>query len=1130
MERIANFISSLMAGGTMEIVLLIVLIVVALILLLVGLWLLWKLLGLLGRAVLWLFDFGGGQYRSRSAAHKEAQRSRPPLVSTSWGRSGRVGLRRALAQARRLTSDTRLCIVVVAGDEGAGDLCHSLGLTPPPVASIGIAAGGETLLIDATRASRRELRRLARALPWRRPVDGIAVLANADGLPADGISRAADFARAASMCVALHIVLPSRSTAAAWRVIDMNNHDGGTIFDQLAADTARIWLADGERGGLQELALAQTRGLPGAIGRALAVAPSSLVDVASVGFSGAGLRGAVAQTVTRTRPSTAPGVASGVAYACFAVGIGLMVLTVVVTQDRSDKLSGVVSIAKREAAVPWTAQEIAAVPNRTRMHRLIGISQSLSHTSDFSPLSVLAPLIPNHFAPRRLGAILIDSYLLRPMGSALESQAIERLAPSADIESWLEGARAINDWITAWEALGDDPREVDVRALLAAAFGGAPEEWPEDADRALIETEVDLPLPSEGGFDVAAISEMARSNFNLSARLWGHSVYTNGPVGTAARRVSDSSANWRLQHAALLDLRAALQDPGQSWLTAAEDRSDHATELRLLGRALASGLVGQAATIEAKANIARIRIDSRNQIGQFNLTGLGALLTRSSQNSGSNLQLSSEAAAWLKYLDKVASAGFAEPLPRAATPVRGVVTVDSRAVAKSRERLRTYDRFAADLPAEVPSAPARALLAELSSELVLGVVIDVENATRPDNDLGLASARAERRAAIAAEAMENLAGIETWLLDQHEQPQADRVNHLQTRLADSVLVAAMQMLEEEDPLGVHIDPTADKNAMVRRFDRGLTRLQTVYQQLAQPFLPVASSSSDSWVILHWQNMAMDLDEYARGNADSAISTLEGGIRAWTESPESACEVSRPHSGRGDYLARAAARFHDTIDSVCNAMQVARVEQRMEEVVKYHDTHTDGLWPFATNGPEVGSAALAQLIGKLHDSADILAEVEGQLAATFSEHASFWAPGEDATVRFKVQWRWRTDIESLAHHVAEVRLEGVEIDEAGVHVWRYGEPFSVHLRLAKNSPYQFRSKDGQPSREWVIEPEGQGAFLRALDGVERGEWMIEVDLVHDESGEEELLRLSGRILHHDDRPLSIPSISAVSRNL
>ena len=75
-----------------------------------------------------------------------------------------------------------------------------------------------------------------------------------------------------------------------------------------------------------------------ALGRALAVAPSSVVDIASLCLGGRGLGSAVAQTVARTRPTETPGLTQWLGYTGFVVGLGLAVLVAFVALDKADAL------------------------------------------------------------------------------------------------------------------------------------------------------------------------------------------------------------------------------------------------------------------------------------------------------------------------------------------------------------------------------------------------------------------------------------------------------------------------------------------------------------------------------------------------------------------------------------------------------------------------------------------------------------------------------------------------------------------------------------------------------------------------------------------------------------------------
>ena len=260
-ERIVDFASRLLAGGVFEIVLLVVLIVIALILMIIAIWIAWKLLILLGKASMWLAGALVGVTQRRNAARREARLAAPPEVATGWDSSPRISLRKALVEARRMTGPEALRVLVVAGD-GVGDLCRSAGLIPPGPGTVGVAAGDDFILIDATRAPGKALRRLARALPWNRPVDAVAAIVDSESIPAATLTRTASFARATGMRLALHLVLSTPSRTAAWRVVESDSRSGQALCTQLAHDTARIWLAGGARRGLEALSRAQAQHPP----------------------------------------------------------------------------------------------------------------------------------------------------------------------------------------------------------------------------------------------------------------------------------------------------------------------------------------------------------------------------------------------------------------------------------------------------------------------------------------------------------------------------------------------------------------------------------------------------------------------------------------------------------------------------------------------------------------------------------------------------------------------------------------------------------------------------------------------------------------------------------------------------
>ena len=859
-SRIGDFAAGLLAGGVFEIVVLIVLIVLALVVLLVALWVLWKLLVLLGKGLVWLLRYASDAAKKRAAGKRTARLAAPPPVTTGWNPAPRIALRKALAQARRLTSDDAVCILVVAGN-GGDDLCRSLGLAPAPQGAIAIAAGNDAILIDATRADAMALRSLARALPWRRPVDGVAAIVDTDGIPADAVARAATFARATGLRLAMHFVLASATPAVAWRVVDAANRDGAEACTQLAQDATRIWLAGGPREGLKELSMAQSTDLSTALGRALAVAPSSAVDVASLCIGGGGLRSAVAQTVARTRPAQTPALTMWLGYTVFVVGVALAVLVDFAGFGKAEELRSTLALAAREAAAPWLASDIDAVPSAGRVRRVAGISARLAETSAFSVLMPLAPLVPNFRAPAHLGGALLGAHVIRPLALALDRQARDNLVPMDDPVAWIGNAEVVDEWLAAWDGLAADPEEVDLRRLLADAFGGEPNAWPEGLDVALAATSLRLPAPAQGGIDVDSLTEMARRNFVATMRRWAESVYTNGPVASAARRSVDRSAGWRSQYQALSDLRTGLQDPGQAWITAPEDTPDYGYELRILGRALGLSLLGQTTALESKAAVSEIRIDARDAAEHFILPGIGPLLVRSSTGTrggggGPSLVLAPGAQAWLAFLDRLTSAGFADLPEQPRTPVGGPVTIDPASVGGVLSKLRMFDRFAADLPGDLPPAVARDLLEQVVSDLVIGTSASVELALRPAVGTGMAGEEALRVARIAS-ALDDLGGIDAWLRAHDADGEADRVLAVRSSAAESVLLVGAELLAGEDPLGVYLDPAADANALVRRFGRGVERLRRLYQRYGAPYVDAAALGGKV-VAYRWRDIGEDI--------------------------------------------------------------------------------------------------------------------------------------------------------------------------------------------------------------------------------------------------------------------------------
>ena len=1133
--RAIDFAARLLAGGTFEIVLLCILLVLGLILLVIVLFVAWKLLVLLGKSLLWGAKTGGGATKSARARATERRLSAPPPVAAGWRSDSRTGLRATIREARRLAGPDALWIVVVAGT-GYPDLCQSLSLPVPPGAMIGVTASDGIVLVDATKGTARDLRRLGQALPARRPFDAIAVLVDNEEIPGEALSRASSLARAAELRAALHLVLSTGESIPAWRIVEPGGEGAHELCAGLAADAARTWLGGGRRSGLEVLSRVQSRGLAETVASFVASAPSPAVDVASLSLGGEGLVRAAARCSGRTRPASVPGAWTWLGLVGAAAGTLLAILSALDSFVQGKGLEGVVKSAARESRSAWMVEGVDMLPTSGRTYRMVTLADRLTGYSELDVLIPTKVVVPEREAPRELASALLEGYVLLPLASAIEDRSEEILRPRAEAHEWLADAQRVDEWLAAWEGLEEETEEVDLAQLLSQFFGGDEGEWPERPERVLLATGARLPAVEHGGLDLETIRNVARARFVETMEHWADSVYTNGSIARAARAVGAPGVAWPVRYQALNDLRSALEDPGQAWITAAKDQPDYRYEVRIYGRSVAMDLLGQTVTVEAKAAVSRARIAARQAAETFYVPGLGAILSRSAPGapgagSGASLAMTRPVAAWLSLLEAFEHVGFASlPSGRGETwelPV--AAAIDPRVVSQVRTWLSEYDRIAISPPPALPGAVLRSTLTEVESGLAHGVVAALWGGIRPlpgplSHAIGTDSEMARLERAIAS-----LAEVEAWLGAHNANRARDEVFALRDRIGASLLQAGLDVLGEEDPLGVFIDEGADRNAAVRRLGRGVERLRTVYERYASRQLEtgiVASNPAAS----EWGTIKRDIDGHRRGQAGSAISVLEGMVTAWAESPEKAC--GSPYAThaelRDDYVAQAIKRYVQTQTGRCEKLRRKKVQEAYERVASYFERHAGWTWPYTKDAgaPEIAPQVLRELVGLIREDEEALELAGGRHSTALTRTGALFADREEAlAVRFSIQWRTRRAEENLAEHLIGMELRGVNQSEDGTHTWRYGARASMGLRLATHSPYRFQSAADQQGREWSWTPTGAGSLLRMFETVDQGQMSVDVP-VTDEDGKISTLRVTARVTHPDGRPFTVPDLSEI----
>ena len=427
---------------------------------------------------------------------------------------------------------------------------------------------------------------------------------------------------------------------------------------------------------------------------------------------------------------------------------------------------------------------------------------------------------------------------------------------------------------------------------------------------------------------------------------------------------------------------------------------------------------------------------------------------------------------------------------------------------------------------------AQNLVSQLTSELVVGVTAGVESALRPHTVLG-APGQHVRQLARVAPAMVDLEEIEAWLRERRFEDDANRILEVRARVAATVLTVGEQALSEEDPLGVHLDPAADSNALVRRLERGMAQLKRDFEQLAEPFLASAVQGG-KWAAVNWQSIEAEIAAYNRGDTDAVLSGFEGLVRAHAEDAEAACEAPRPVTavGRDDYVARAVSRFRSEFDYMCANRHVGEAELALQRLLEFYDRYVDWLWPHSRDSQanEITVGALDDYVARLHAATEQLAVLDSEAASAFLDQASFWRLNDDGStvVRFRIAWRTRPNEEAFAENVISATVEGAEVDDDGVYTWRYGSPFALTLTLARNSAYRFVQADDADGYRMVLSAPGNGALLRVFGDLAGGALLLEApltlrdgDAAGDDGAERPVLRLTARVGSAEGGSLSIP---------
>ena len=1122
----AVFGASLLAGGTFEKVILLVIVLAAILAVVLLAWLLFKLLVLVGKGLFRAATSGAArarEHRTRRAA--ERVEALPP-AQAGWKEEGRASLRRTLREARRFAEEGAPWAIVVCG-EGAEEIERDLAIASAACAEVRFAMSERLVLVDASRASERTLRLLARRLSWRRPFDAVIVLAPNGRIPPQAMHRAALLARGAGFTAALHVVLPGSFGGGAARLVEPQRESSAGIRSDLESALARKWLGGAGREGLGAGSGALGDELDEGVRALRDRAPRSL-ELAGVVAGGGRLPEAIAATATRTSPHRGGALAMRAATVALTVGIGLGVAGTLHAVRDAERLERLVDTVRGQRVERVAGADL--VPDPARAGAIAGLATDLHAAGGATWTRPTGRWLPGAAELRALASGLLVAYVGRPLGDALERRIVNLLAPAPDLETWTERAARADRLASQWEALLADPDEADAGGLLEAAFGEHSGGWPREIGAVLGETGAVRWLERIEVVNRTRIRDASREGLLASAREAARRRYLDGPVLAGARKAVDPGAGEADRHAALSQTREALVAPESGWLVAPEDRLHHTRTLPVLARAMGLSIVDGAWVAMAEAELSRARRKARSDALRIAGPELGPVLERA--GVGTSLRLSGAARAWLDVLDRLEAArlgpDWAGHDDRPA--VAGPVTLDAERIRMARARIGRYEEIETAVPAVLPPSLAGATMERARNRLAAGLVREVEAALVP-LPTGVAHGEPsipDRELVDAIEATRRTAG---WLGD-HGWSEAQRgAREVADRVVATHLRLGMDVLRATNPIRVELGRNAAGRERAReRLARSIDALRALYRTHAEPFLTLAGDSSGE-AARSWRSLARALDAHERGDARSGIGALESFLDGYAADPRGTCAAPSLPPAPSGYLGFVVRRVRSQLETACRRDDREELLAARDRILASFDAALARSWPYSGDpaSPDAPREAVDRYVSSLASGPD-LSGLDTRHATDLARERALWMLDEEgaACIGFGIEWRARPDDDENAHHLISIGLEGVKRSEDG-YAWRYGTPITLRLALARNSPYRFAGAGGGRSLEHVERFEGSAALLRWLDSLERRGWTVRARLV-DGAGTEAELALSVRVLRQGGAPLEFPVFAALGRGL
>ena len=948
-------------------------------------------------------------------------RTGPAAVTGPDGES--TTARRAVARAVRIAGADAVRVVLTGDRRPADRILADLGMDPLPGAVLRVAARPGMMVADATGAGEKSLRRLARALPRRRPLDAIGYVPSLDGAgDRSAAEQAGRLARLLRVCAALHVVFPYASDRPIFEPCpDPSAPDARALARGLTERLVRDWLRGGVRPDLGGTATVPEERLEARAEAAIERSRSSSLALSSLAWGGPGLAAAVERTWDRTVPREPRVPKALVGGAALAAGIALAALGGFAQAERATELEHALSVLA--PVLPRARVDPGALAGEAKARRFATATAALERAAGPSLSSPLSGLHPGRAVLRRLASRALTDAVVRPAEEALRARIARDLRPGADPGEWLDRASGLLGGAGGPESYG-------APAVLAAAYDTPEAGWRRLLARASrrLPPAAAIPLPGE-----------AANGFVATMEGWARNRYAKSALFGPARRAADVSG-WRGKMTALGNIEAALGAGEARWL--GPGGGDRELE-RILARA--RGLLDEETVARGRAAAQRMGEEAREELARLRLDGELPLLELGGDEGPA---LGTAAHRLLRGYEALAREELLDPNGYGARGASGAgAGVTARTFLVRLKRLeRRFERGLAE--AWVGPGHREWLRAEVEKVAFDEAADRIEAAAT-----GPLAAR--ERAAVRE--------VERLARDRGAFRAADRIGAVRARVEESESRTALRAIEHEDPLAVEFDADTDRRAVLERVVAGIERLDALHRQEPGPGG------------FRWEALGRALRGYRNADPSSVLTRMAERAREYAEQGTAGCGT--PGRGTrfapaGGYPERSFAAFERRLDALCRADGARAVVAAEGGLRTFYREHLAWRWPYADD-PGAPAAPRSTL-------AELLRRAEGREAEALSpdlrgivEPWSRNRQGEPVLV-LAVEWRTAPGRERFAEHLVSNRIDGLEVLEDGRRGWRYGDRLVARLRLAKDSPLRFPGGGAEASV-----PIGKGSWVRSL---------------------------------------------------